>query len=1535
VIERPGTGGRPKTAETLDGIPTLEVPIPSYKLGTPRFSMRGTAFLRGSSYYTTNDEGRSSVFTHSRRDASNRSTLHPDRMLPRRHSHASPQPRYLDTRAASSALSTPLPSPNLMHSRTVIEPAMFDKLTFKPMCDDRSLVRYSGATGTLTAATPPRLVAEITSPSFVDYDLLSDFFLTFRTFLTTSDLLAMLIARLRWALAKNDEVGMVVRVRTFVALRHWILNYFMDDYVVDYELRKSFCDLLNTFVAEIVQNPSGEKNQLKILGELKKCWRRTCALYWDGPDFAIDIPPEAPIAPGGIAGSREPDVAPNFWDEPSKPGPPRLESIFDYDYSVDGGYNFFAEVSQAGHIDSLGPIMRSEVIGLQDEEEDPPLSPRSMMSDDVISCSFPTRSKVAQLGPGHALGAHPIPASSRYDSSPPVAYTPKGVAGKRVRPAHAHKRSASFSDSLRDGRIQPVQTIIYKSTALLMALPYAGSLVRGNLFPPGQAYVEYMAPATPAENNPGTTKFQAPLSAQRGPSAMSGPGMKKLMGSVRRALKAKNPPSPCASPTNGSFPQIAPVGVRGVTVNRLPGTAIVPQARARNMGAQTPMRIDVLGAGIAEDFKKAVREDAEAETERQELSYDGSIGRASGNEAVYPSMRPDTTLDPQQSFIGRSLVSGITAGSQSIMIFDDTIPADLPVMTGALPINPSTDTFTDPYMQRAGGPTPPSTPPEQAIGSPRRSSHLLGEQSYERAFERHRSLSLERTPSLVLDLRDASELDRSPSHRPIGRPSMPSYGRSFRSNHKSNSLRRYASYQSGFTRHATERSFDATTFSGSGDRVSNIPAVAPLHVLRRRPGGDLRAVTNVGDLNITPLRRTRSIGSITTYSDSVRSSYLLGRDSSGYVGVVNSVDFSEGGNTGTFSLGALAEALPKPHVSLFSTHPSQPVMRPSFEKEAAKLAQIPDDVDDDGGVESALLKLEGKFDDHRRSQVSGLSASQDLAPSIRSFGADTFNAPSTHAIEEDEEEEAAESKQQHGQKHIIEKNPSITNPLPQDVYGSEALSVPSQELKPTTYQPNQSMQSQKSQESYSSIPLLQREFSVDGDARMNSRSWRGTSILRGPSDERRPQEDQHIQSPHASFEFITETASLKNVRSDRSHIRHQSKDESFLESDSDGDDHSDLSSEMSVEVISAAEYSGHGLDSSYRTMRPGTIITDIDLPAHPLRQPSSPPGQFQPLSLPEHGAPQLYASQLQRQPQKIMPPTPEVTPTLGTAKEVPGVRDWNDAVPSIEFAKPIEASRKTSAHLPFILAFDSKVLAQQFTLVEKDALNEIDWKELIDMRWKNTSTISRSWVNFLRTQEARGVEVVIARFNIMVKWAVSECVLTQNLDERVQCIIKCIHIAAHCRRYRNYATMYQLTVALTCNDISRLTNTWKHVPANDVDVLRELEALVQPTRNFHNLRAEMEGSGADKGCIPFVGIYTHDLLFNAQRPSQIASTPTSEPLINFERCRTTATIVKNLLRLLEASSLYRFQPIEGITERCLWMAALSDDEIKACGEAIE
>jgi len=85
-----------------------------------------------------------------------------------------------------------------------------------------------------------------------------------------------------------------------------------------------------------------------------------------------------------------------------------------------------------------------------------------------------------------------------------------------------------------------------------------------------------------------------------------------------------------------------------------------------------------------------------------------------------------------------------------------------------------------------------------------------------------------------------------------------------------------------------------------------------------------------------------------------------------------------------------------------------------------------------------------------------------------------------------------------------------------------------------------------------------------------------------------------------------------------------------------------------------------------------------------------------------------------------------------------------------------------------------------------------------------------------------------------------------------------------------------------------------------------------------------------------LGLYTRDLVYNAQKPAYVTGVSSSgEPLVNFERHRTAATIVKNLLRLLEASSKYQFQPDPNIISRCLWVATLDDEEISSLSRKLE
>ncbi|KAL8335958.1 hypothetical protein RB601_000006 [Gaeumannomyces tritici] len=1573
VITQPGDDQRPNTVgvEQNDG-PFLDISIPSWKIGSPRFTPLGTALLRGSSAGAPTEDIRSTV-------ASPRAeTPQSDLNKPKKPNPISiPRIRLPQVGAEPSpVLFSPVKLAPIrstyLSTHLVIEPAMFDDLTFKPACDDRSIVRYSAATSAVTAATPPRLVAEITSPSFLDYELLSDFFLTFRAFLECDDLLKMLIARLRWSLRRTDEAGMVVRVRTFVALRHWILNYFVDDFVVDYHLRIVFCNLLNDLVDELSQDPGAGKVQVKILGELKKCWRRICSQYWDGPEFDPSLGPEAPIGPGGIAGHRRASLDPDFWEQDDEP--PQLDAIFGLpaDAFPEAVRSSFAmEVSRAGRIDS---------VALQDTK--PATSalqqghlrrmPLSVSSIDVISCSFPTKNMLFPQPPTEIPpAAHPVdPTSFSTAHNDPVATTPRALTGKRVRPQQSqHKRNGSLTDSLRDHgpATAPAadKQMAYRDTELLMSIPYAGSLVRGAMFPPAQAFVEIPAPNSAGAPRQTTMFNTHPLETQKvkvPASAMSSQGMRRLLSSVRRALSSKGT---SISPAQGHFLNISPIGPRGATTNRLPGTAIVPQARPRLNGTRPSVRIDLLGAEVAEDFKKAIREDAAAEAasfgrailEGLEDDDDDSDNWASGGEPGHTSGHLNTPLQPQSSgsILRPYSDTAISTGSQSIVIVDDTLPAEGPVMTGALPVssNHSIEAFAETFMYTGGAdPTPPNTPPSQTMGTPRKSSYILRHPLTRQVNSEeilpahapviepeHTTRSSEDTTRPSTDmLRPSVEFMRQSSRPPLSGVWGHFRQRSSRSYQSVNSFgrRRYASFTSGIAPQLTIRSFATSTYSEAS--VDDAPVTQPLRMLRRRPGGDLRAATNIGELH--PLRRSRSAGSLTTYSESVRSSYIRspGQDSSGFIDVVTSEYSHE--RAAAFSLGAITEQHPK-KISLFSTHSSKPVMRPSFEAEAQKLAQIPDDVGDDGGVEAALLKLEGKFD--KRAFKLSMEPTNLRLPSL--------GAVAEHGVVTSGE------KREHRQLHINDDT-HLSQMVAHKLESGEAPSTFLEVTSSSPLRPDSGIRSFLSGESYSSIPLLDRGLTDEARSNAPTRQWAGMSVLLDSA----AGTPTGAQSPslweHMSFDFVNKTDSLDMITPGETQPQPQSQPEpealmsspSFLDDDSDAA--SDLSSELSVELVAEQE---HG-EMKIRK-RPGTIISG--LPVHPLGEPSTTEWgrKPQPLAGNPPSPPITMIQALQMSPETArgsqphrqwasaakplpLPPTPDATPTTAAPEHgFDSPRTMAMAKEARADAGRMSLAPKFNAHLPFILAFDSEILAQQFTLIEKDALNEIDWKELIEMRWKNAENIdARSWVDFLRNSEARGVEVVIARFNIMVKWCVSEIVLTQDLEERARCVIKFVHIAAHCRRFRNFATMSQIAIALTSQEVSRLTRTWAMVPANDLTTLRDLEMLVSPTRNFYTLRAEMEGGGiasADTGCIPFVGIYTHDLLFNAQRPSEIASSPTTAPLVNFERCRIAAGVVKTLLRLLEASTLYRFQPIEGITERCLWMGALSDDEIRRLSDSLE
>lgn len=101
----------------------------------------------------------------------------------------------------------------------------------------------------LMAATIERWIAQLTSQ--FDYDELLIFFLTYRTYIDAFDLCNLFICRFHWALEEpmtqqEVVVKQIVRVRTFVAIRYWLLTFFRFDFLSNRELCLWFANWLNT-----------------------------------------------------------------------------------------------------------------------------------------------------------------------------------------------------------------------------------------------------------------------------------------------------------------------------------------------------------------------------------------------------------------------------------------------------------------------------------------------------------------------------------------------------------------------------------------------------------------------------------------------------------------------------------------------------------------------------------------------------------------------------------------------------------------------------------------------------------------------------------------------------------------------------------------------------------------------------------------------------------------------------------------------------------------------------------------------------------------------------------------------------------------------------------------------------------------------------------------------------------------------------------------------------------------------------------------
>ena len=1415
-------------------LPSLEVPIPHYRLGTPRFSTQGTAFLHSQIYSraSTNDDAASSVISGQEFDAmfpvppgvETHTTLPRAQGLP---VQQAPVVQMTPAAARIPITSTP---PGNQRARAPIVPAIYDAIARNP--DDPTIVRYAMSTREISAASPARLIAQITSKNFLDYELLSDFFLTVRAYMSTHDLLAFLLTRFEWAVNRFDDDGRVVRVRAFAAIRHWILNYFPYDFVVDRDLRVKFCQHLNTLAHRVRRGAPHDPSDLKLIIDLKKCWNGRCALYWDNPLVESDGRTDLDISPGGIVGSRDSKLThpSELWAKIAESSSQQVDQA----KSLSALHNWVDSVIEA-EVEGKGKGDRGVSLGTSRSMA--VSSPLSDLSIPAMSCSTPGKSlKTLAATQGHRNpGPHPVPSAIPPTVRRVGPAAPSAMANeKALRSKHEHKRSGSFQDALGDRRTSlPSMQAEQQAQQVVMSFPFSGSLIRGSVLPPGSPFIDNL---TAHESSTSLPKQGQYVEGQVAVRPMS-PGVKNLLGTIRRAIGSKqstNATTPTLLSTapfmvetkNSTLPMHIAYKIEGLGDQHRQLEALKKNSR-----------IDLLCADVTEMFEQAVAQEPPPMT----TPFSGvDVALDSEREPTPPhDQRP--MVPPEMDVLQRSH-SEMTNGSKSIVIMDDTafnppVPS-LPAQFERQQKNEQeqSEVTTDqcyPMAAYRNVPLPgnfePSAPNEST--------------KHESASEDLTSQSALLPPSTIPQQPGSSQQQQSSNANHSERraepahPRRPSFttGKSYTSYRSSRSgprsLRKYQSYQSGMRRSGPEHNFEATGLLDSPPSSKGRIEKPAGRMLRRRPGGDLRANENVHDME--PIPRSRSTGSITTYTESLHGSAVF----------LKRITARTTHNEGQPQSTQPPPANPVPagtekSLSLVSTRPSQPELRRSFEAAVAEFARIPDD--EGGDLEATLAKLEGKF---RKSPIGTPEGRPPMDTSTV-----TKPGSSSKHVQEPKNPKHPIPKQQQPQ-HTGKTTLAPNSMIPEEPNNAIQPGDPNRNRPETMARSLYA----ESEESYNSTPLVERSLSKKGRKVQATSDQSDATIPRPLFSPSKAEFNDVVDSQPVDSSALTgedtPTYEIEDYEEGIRRGRYRSSmptctTDSFL---LDEDEFlSDLSSDLSDD-----DGTNEALDEAYETsarqyhhsmLPPNVSFAQGYLPSPPMTTENA----------------MAITSETNRFQEERKPPTPEPSPVSRTTE--PGKsRTPNEVDGSVlqPFANKVHQF-PPRRHIPFILAFEANVLAQQFTIIERDALNEINWQDLIDMRWQMSRTETLNWVEYLRFQDPTGIELVTARFNIIVKWVLSEIVLTQNIEERALTIIKYIQIAQVARKIHNYATMLQVTLALTSVDCARLSRTWDLVPAADKASLKEMEVLVSPVRNFSNLRQDMESANLEDGCIPVVGKFSID-----------------------------------------------------------------------------
>ena len=220
-----------------------------------------------------------------------------------------------------------------------------------------------------------------------------------------------------------------------------------------------------------------------------------------------------------------------------------------------------------------------------------------------------------------------------------------------------------------------------------------------------------------------------------------------------------------------------------------------------------------------------------------------------------------------------------------------------------------------------------------------------------------------------------------------------------------------------------------------------------------------------------------------------------------------------------------------------------------------------------------------------------------------------------------------------------------------------------------------------------------------------------------------------------------------------------------------------------------------------------------------------------------------------------------------------------------------------------LLDIDYIELARQLTIKEFKLYSKITKFECLTKVWGNKSGLKEdilSITNFIKTS------------NQLTNFVAYMILRKQDVKKRVHIMTYFVQVAEKCKQYNNFSSMTAIISALYSSPIHRLNRTWKHVPPEALTNLRNMNKLMNSSRNFNEYRDVLKFVGSEP-CVPFFGVYLSDLTFVYHgNPDYLMN---RSRMINFAKRAKTCEIVTGIDRF--KSTAYNLQEVADVQEYLL------------------